>query len=159
MGHYNIKTSSTLIICLFVAVLGLHCCVKFSVVVVTWRPLWGCGSWAFYCGDLSCCRAWTPGFGSCCMWAQLLQFLGSGTGSVVVRRLSCSVLGGILLDQKWNLRLLHWQADSLPLGHHENPQPSLFWKMKIKSIIKDHLTHWAYHCWWERGALGISTHL
>lgn len=29
-----------------------------------------------------------------------------------------------------------WQADSLPPGHHENPQPSLLiGKMKIKSTI------------------------
>ena len=43
------------------------------------------------------------------------------TGSVVVvlsysAELSCSAACGIFLDQESNLCLLHWQADSLPLG-------------------------------------------
>ena len=38
------------------------------------------------------------------------------TGSVVVvHRLSCPAACGVSLDQGSNLRLLHWQADSLPL--------------------------------------------
>ena len=28
---------------------------------------------------------------------------------------------GFFLDQGWNLCLLHWQADSSPLGHQVNP--------------------------------------
>ena len=40
------------------------------------------------------------------------------TGSAdVVHGLGCSVACGIFLDQGLNLCLLHWQADSLPLGH------------------------------------------
>ena len=31
--------------------------------------------------------------------------------------LSCSMVCGIFPDQRSNLRLLHWQADSLPLSH------------------------------------------
>ena len=31
--------------------------------------------------------------------------------------LSCSAARGIFPDQGWNLCLLHWQADSLPLSH------------------------------------------
>ena len=34
--------------------------------------------------------------------------------------LSCSVVCGIFLNQGSNLCLLHWQADSLPLGHLGN---------------------------------------
>ena len=31
------------------------------------------------------------------------------------------LLQGIFLTQGWNLRLLHWQVDSLPLGHQGSP--------------------------------------
>ena len=45
------------------------------------------------------------------------------TGLVVVaHRLSCAVACGIIPDQRLNPRLLHWQADSLPLRHHGSPQ-------------------------------------
>ena len=44
------------------------------------------------------------------------------TGSVVVvHGLSCSAACGIFLDQRSNLCLLHWQADSLPLSHQRSP--------------------------------------
>ena len=35
----------------------------------------------------------------------------------VVHGFRCSEARGILLDQGWNLCLLHWWADSLPLSH------------------------------------------
>ena len=34
--------------------------------------------------------------------------------------------GGIFLDQGWNLCLLHWQENSLPLSH-QGSQLSIFW--------------------------------
>ena len=40
--------------------------------------------------------------------------------------LSCSVEGGILLDQGSNPCPLHWQADSLPLSHQESPSINFF---------------------------------
>ena len=44
------------------------------------------------------------------------------TGSVVVAHgLSCPVVLGIFPAQGWNLCLLHWQADSLPLSHQGSP--------------------------------------
>ena len=44
------------------------------------------------------------------------------TGSLVVADgLSCSRACGIFPDQGSNLHLLHWQMDSLPLSHQENP--------------------------------------
>ena len=42
-----------------------------------------------------------------------------------VGELSCSIAHGIFPDQGWNPRLLHWQADSLPLSHQGSPE-SLF---------------------------------
>ena len=43
--------------------------------------------------------------------------------SVVAKphRLSCSQAYGIVPDQGWNLHLLQWQADSLPLSHQGSP--------------------------------------
>ena len=43
-------------------------------------------------------------------------------GSVVVAHgLSCPVACGIFLDQRLNLRLLHWQVGSLLLSHQGSP--------------------------------------
>ena len=39
--------------------------------------------------------------------------------------LSCSVACGIFPDQGWNLCLLHWQADCLPLSHQGRPHAFL----------------------------------
>ena len=84
----------------FSAVLGLHCCVGFSVVVASssYALLW--------CTGFSCCEAQTP--------------------VVAVARLNCSKACGILPDQGWNPCLLHWQADSLPLSHQGSPLRSYF---------------------------------
>ena len=88
------------IIYLFLAVLGLPGCVR-----------------AFSrCGEESL-------FSSCTARASLAMasLAGSSTWVVVVRGLSCSVEWGLFLDQGWNLCLLHWQADSLPLSHQGSP--------------------------------------
>ena len=58
------------------------------------------------------------GFSSCCKRAQVeVPKLYSTDSVVVAHGLSCSMACGIFLDQGWNLCLLHWQADSLPLSH------------------------------------------
>ena len=59
-------------------------------------------AWASHCGGFSCCGAWALEYrlNSCGTWAY-----------------SYSLVCGIFLDQGWNLCLLHWQADSLPLSH------------------------------------------
>ena len=77
--------------CFFSAVLGLHCCVGFSVVVASssYALLW--------CTGFSCCEAQTP--------------------VVAVARLNCSKACGILPDQGWNPCHLHWQTNCLPLSH------------------------------------------
>ena len=52
---------------LVLAVLGLHCCVGFSLVAVS-RGTLHCPVRASHCGGLSCCRAQAPGwpgFSSC----------------------------------------------------------------------------------------------
>ena len=41
--------------------------------------------------------------------------------SSVAHGLSCSSARGIPLGQGWNLHLLHWQADSLPLTYQGSP--------------------------------------
>ena len=66
-----------------------------------------------------------------CSWQWLLFLLArghvgfSGCGTLVLehRLSSCGAKaqllygGGIFLDQGWNLCLLHWQVNSLPLSH------------------------------------------
>ena len=78
------------------AVLGLHCCAGFSLVVVHGLLI----------------AAASP------VAEQGLKRTGS---IVVVHGFSCSAACGILPDQGLNLRLLHWQVDSLPLSHRESP--------------------------------------
>ena len=45
---------------------------------------------------------------------------------------------GVISDQGWNLCLLHWQADSLPLSHQGNLFPELsicaFWDSVIHAL-------------------------
>ena len=49
------------------------------------------------------------------------------TGSgVVARGLGCSAAGETFPDQGWNLRLLHWQMESLPLSHQGSPETDTF---------------------------------
>ena len=57
------------------------------------------------------------------MWASGVAAPGlPSTGSTgVAHRLNCSMACGIFPDQGLNPRLLHWQADSLPLSH-QKPQ-------------------------------------
>ena len=50
-----------------------------------------------------------------------LLLLGAQAWVVVVCGLTCSMEWGLFLDQGWNLCLLHWQADSLPLSHQGSP--------------------------------------
>ena len=47
---------------LFLAVVGLHCCVGFSVVVVSRGAYSSCGARASHCSGFSCCRAWALGY-------------------------------------------------------------------------------------------------
>ena len=53
-------------------------------------------------------------FSSRCTLGQYLRLVGCRE-----QGLSCSAARGIFLNQGCNPCLLHWQADSLPLGHRE----------------------------------------
>ena len=84
----------------------------------SWELLSNWGVWASHCSGLSCCRAWAlGGMGSVVAvpgpWSTGLI--------VVVHRLSCPEACGIFPDLGLNTRLLHWQADSLPLSHQGRP--------------------------------------
>ena len=83
---------------LFLAIVNLHCCAGFSLVVVA---------------------ALVAEHGLQSVRASVIAAPGlQSTGSIiVVRGLSCSMAYGIFLDQGLNPCLLHWQADSLPLSH------------------------------------------
>ena len=87
---------------LFLAMLGLCCCVGLSLVAV--------------CGLLIV-------MASLAAAPRLLS-----TGSVVVAHgLSCSTSCGIFLDQTLNQCLLHWQADSLSMSQQGSPSGPLFY--------------------------------
>ena len=62
-----------LFIYLSFAVLGLHCCMGFSLVVTSGGLLSSCGVWPSHCSGLSSCGAGSlghMGFSSCGTWAQ-----------------------------------------------------------------------------------------
>ena len=82
--------------------LGLQCCARLSLGGVL-GPLTAAASLVWSTG--SRCL----GFSSCGWRAP-------------ERRLSCPSACGIFLDQGWNLCLLNWQVDSLPLSHQGSPR-------------------------------------
>ena len=51
-----------------------------------------------------------------------------GTEALVVvpHGFNCPVAYGVFLDQGSNLCFLHWQVDSEPLEHQDNPKMSFF---------------------------------
>ena len=78
------------------------------------------------------------------LWSTGSRHMGSSSCSsqslvhrlvVVPHRLSCSMACGIFPDQGLNPCLLHWQADSLPLGHQGSPLPSPLKDIFIKYRI------------------------
>ena len=80
---------------------------------------WLCWVWFFSsCGEwwlFSSSSAW--GYSLCssfsCCGAQAQYLWRNG--------LSCSTACGVFLDQRSNLSLLHWHADSLPQSHQGSP--------------------------------------
>ena len=96
--------------------LGLHCCIWAFSSCGEQRLLSSCVAWSSHCGGFPCCRAWALGASD-----SVVVVLGLYcTGSIaVVHRLSYSVVCRIFSDHGSNLRLLHWQADSLPLSPGE----------------------------------------
>ena len=111
---------------LYIVVLGLHYCEWAFSSQGERRLLSSHGVWASRCSGFSRCGA--PALGhvgvsSCGTWDQKLRFPGSRaqTQVVVVHGLSCSMACGIFPDQRSNPRLVHWQADSLPLSHQGSP--------------------------------------
>ena len=93
---------------LFLAVLGLRCCVGVSLVAVKPLAPLHCGTQAFHCWGF-CGMAWAVGH---------MDFTGSIAG---IHRPSCFTACGIFLVQGSNPCLLHWQANSLPLSHQGSP--------------------------------------
>ena len=101
------KNSFNLInFCLFLAVLGLHCCAGFSLVVASR----GC-SLVLVCRLLIAVAFLFAEHG--------LQ--GAPASVVVAHRLSCSVACGIFPDRGSNPCLLHWQVYSLLPSHQGSP--------------------------------------
>ena len=93
----------------FLAALGLRCCVGFALVAVS-----GGYSRVAVCGPLIADASLAAEHG-----------LRSAGLVGVVNGLSCSAACRIFPDQGSNLhllRLLHWQADSLPLSHQGSPR-------------------------------------
>ena len=70
-------------------------------------------------------------------WRATVHRVAKSQTRLSTHRLSCSMTCGIFLDQGWNLCLLHWQADSLPLNHQGSPQIQLISKPSVfpESIV------------------------
>ena len=87
-----------ILISLFLAVLGLHCCTVFFLLwPVGVLSAWG--AWASHRTGSSCCGS---------------RALSAGS-VVVAHELSCSEACGIFPDQGFNPSLLHWSVDSWKL--------------------------------------------
>ena len=95
---------------LFLAVLGLCCCLQAFSSCCEWELLSSCSA-RTYCQDFACWRA---------------QVLGCVGFRAVAYGLSCIVQYGIFPDQGSNPCPLHWQADCQPLDHQESAWSPLF---------------------------------
>ena len=111
-----------------------------------------CSPWASQCSSFSCCTAQALGsrHGAAVVLTHELCSCSSqaeGTGSVAVAHgLGCS---SDPLDQGLNPRLLHWQADSLPLSRQRGPgvcfntlrlsesNPTLCWEAETWRPVPD----------------------
>ena len=67
---------------------------------------------------------------------------------MLVHGLSCLRACGTFPGQGWNLCLLHWQADSLPLSHQGSPRLLLLMLFSEVQLWKK-----SVQCW-EANALG-----
>ena len=100
--------------------------VEFFFLIISFTYLWLC--WVFVAmWALSNCSelAYSPAASFSFRWPPLLQLPRSVHNSCAWLR--CPTACGIFPDQGWNLCLLHWQADSLPLRHQGSPG-MFFWK-------------------------------
>ena len=113
-----------LFIYLFLAVLGLCCCIGFSLVAESEDC-----SLVEVCGLLIVVASLAAehrlsGGRPSVVGAHGLSTCGSQALEhrlIVVHGLSCFRACGIFLDQGSNLSVLHWQSDSSPLNHQESP--------------------------------------
>ena len=106
------------------AMLGLHCCEGFSLVVES-RGYSSCSVGTAHSRGSSGCRAralgwvgfsrFSNGLNSCSSWALELRLIAVAHG------VSYFAASGTFPDWGSNLCLLHWQPDSLPLSHLGNP--------------------------------------
>ena len=119
MKFLNQKTSTgrmDFFFTLFLAVLGLHCCV---------RAFSNCGEQGLY-SSLQC-----AGFSFQWLLGRA-QALGMQASVAVVCGFGSCMEGGIFLDQGSNPCPLHWQVDSKPLDYQgELPE----WILKQRSTI------------------------
>ena len=106
---------------LSLAVRGLCCCADLSLVVVCRLPV----AVASLVAEHGCQGLWASAVMACG-----LKLSGCGSQVLEHRLSSCgtwdqlSAACGILLDQRSNPCLLHWEVDSLPLSHQGSPERS-----------------------------------
>ena len=129
-SQYSFFLNLFIILFYFLALLGLHCCVAFSLVAVSR------GSSLVSVRELLIAVAalaaehrlqgmWTSAVVTPGLWSTAL--------TVVTHRLSCCKACGNFLDQGSNQCLLHWKANSLPLSHKGSPNLSILTDKKLLS--------------------------
>ena len=114
----------------FLALLGLHCCVAFSLVVVSrGSSLVSVRELLIAVASLVAQHRLQGAWAS----AAVTPRLWSTASTVVMHGLSCSEACGNFMDQGSNQCLLHWQANSLPLSHKGIPNLSILIDRKLLS--------------------------
>ena len=119
---FSLFVVSALLISFGLAVLGLCCCMGFSLVVVS-----GGYSLVLVCGFLIAVASLVAELGLSGTQALVIWLMGSRAQAQSLRctRLVAPWYCGVFPVQGSNPCLLHWQADSLPLRHQGSP-PALF---------------------------------
>ena len=105
------------------SVLGLHCCLGFSLAVVNRGYFLVAVHGLLIAVASPDAEHRLSGMGASVVGAPGLWSAGS---IVVTHGLSCSTASGIFPDRGLNPCLLHWQVGSLPLSHHGSPLQLFF---------------------------------
>ena len=107
--------------------LGVHCCLGFSLVVASGGYFLGAVLGLFVAGVSLVGEHGCMGFSCCSTWAQQLRLLDSRVLlRVAALERKLRDLWDLFPDQGSNPCLLHWQADSLPLSHQGSPGTRVF---------------------------------
>ena len=137
-------------ICLFLAMLNLHCCAGFCLIAVRDGYFLGVVYWLTAVASFVV-EHWLCGTQASVVVAQgsvaEAARLKSITSVIVVYGFSCSLACGIFSDRGSSLCFQHWQANSSSLSHQGSPSFAYFLMFcNCNSCLLSGF-FWTLYCW------------